>query len=348
MMRQSFLRRFTLCAVVALLSAACSGTGGGSSETSQASSTTAVTKSALPSTTTSPEAPTTSAPEPTPTTIEMTTTTVDPALLPDPAAMEQLVRDYCSSWPDVTRYLAENIEFADIPADGWIPAGVPREAGYVKETDEAVARGPSEVEAALAMTGFSTIDCGDPTVVSADWIAVPVSASRLDGSGEEGIWMFRIVDDKFQWQLIYGTDVDEVAAVSTEPDPVIASEARSFCTLFEGTFEGTGYQRDVQAIVDSMSDDPATHGIPHNLHNIGVSGVKSDVFWYPPAVIFTCGEITTNGRWSAVATMFVEPAVDLALIGFAVQHHVDGKIHRQYNQYTQVSGSGNWGLPLEE
>ena len=40
--------------------------------------------------------------------------------------------------------------------------------------------------------------------------------------------------------------------------------------------------------------------------------------------------------------------MDTAVIGFAVQQHVDGTIHRQYNQYTQTSGPGNWGLHLDD
>ena len=232
---------------------------------------------------------------PTTTTLPITTTTVDPARLPDPAVMEQLVRDYCLAWPDVVQYLAADIEFADVPADGWVPAGFPGELGFVQETDEATVRGRDDVDAALEATGFTKIDCGGPAVVSADWIALPVSASRVDGSGEECVWVLRIVDDRIGWHLAYGTNASVGSAASTEPNPVLVDEARRYCGSWEGAREGTGYRRDAQANLDAMSGDPAIHVIPSNLHFIGESGVGTDVRSYLNSDTVTCGNVTTNG-----------------------------------------------------
>ena len=279
------------------------------------------------------------------TTIEVTTTTVDPARLPEPAAMEQLVRDYCSAWPDVSGYLAEDVALVDVSAEGWSAPGVVGEMFcVVSEVDEGIVRGRSDTNVALSATGFSSIDCGGPAILSGDLIAVPVSASRQDGTGEEGIWVFRIVKNQIQWLLTYGTDVDQVSPAATAPNPTTATEARDFCALYEGT----GYARNSADVIAAMTEDPAIQHIPASLHCMGVPGIKIDVSAYFPDDVVGCGDIATNGQWSAQVSTIENSSIDLGLVGILVRQHVDGQIHRQYNQYTQTSGTGNWGFLLDD
>ncbi len=290
-------------------------------------------------------APTTAASETTTTTAAVTTT-VDPARLPDPVAMEQLVRSYYSAWPDVEGFLAEDVAFVDVPGDGWASQGT---GGgmfcYVQEVDEGIVHGRSDVVTALDAAGFSRIDYGGPSVISGDWIATPVSASRPDGTGEEGIWVLRIVNDRIGWQLNYATDTIQVSPAATEPDPAIETETCEFCALFEGA----GYARSASDVIAAMTDDPAIHNIPNSFHcGEGAEGVTADVGTYMRVDIIDCGAVTTNGQWSAQASTIENPAVNIGLVGILVRQHVDGKIHRQYNQYTQTSGGGKWGFQLDD
>ena len=323
--------------VVVLLLPACS------DSTDEAADTTLVPTTTAAATTTATAPATTAAP--TTTAVAATTTTVDPARLPDPVAMEQLVRDYCSEWPDVAGFLAEDVSFADVPGDGWVAPGAYGMFCYVQEVDEGIVLGRSDVTAALDATGLSEIDCGGPSVISGDWIAVPVSASRSDGTGEEGIWVLRIVDDEIGWQLNYATDTTQVSPAATGPDPVLETETRSYCALYEGT----GYDRSAPDVLAAMTDDPAIQHIPVSLHCMGVSSIKTDVDSYVRDDIIGCGAVTTNGQWSAQASTIENPPYNhLGLVGILVRQHIDGKIHRQYNQYTQTSGTGNWGLHLDD
>ncbi len=346
MMRPLSLRWLIPFTLVVLLLAACSDSSGEATDTTLAPTTTtaaATTTTTAPTTTAAPTT-TTTAP-PTTTTVAATTTTVDPARLPDPAAMEQLVRDYCSQWPDVAGFLAEDVGFAGVPGDGWVAPGAYGMNCYVEEVDEGIVLGRGDVAAALDATGLSNIDCGGPSVISGDWIAVPVSASRSDGTGEEGIWVLRIVDDEIGWQLNYATDTTQVSPAATGPDPVLETETRGFCALYEGT----GYGRSASDVLAAMTDDPAIHNIPHKLHCTGgAEGIKADVASYMRADIIGCGAVTTNGQWSAQASTIEHPPVNLGLVGILVRQHIDGKIHRQYNQYTQTSGTGNWGFHLDD
>ena len=215
----------------------------------------------------------------------------------------------------------------------------------MQEVDEGIVLGSSDVAAALDATGLSEIDCGGPRVISGDWIAFPVTASRSDGSGEEGIWVLRIVDDKVGWQLNYATDTTQVSSAATEPDSVIEAEARGFCSLYEGS----GYARSASDVIAAMTTDPAIHNIPHSLHCTGgADGIKTDVASYFRADIIGCGAVTTNGQWSAQASTIENPTINLGLVGILVRQHDNGKIHRQYNQYTQTSGTGNWGFHLHD
>jgi hypothetical protein len=128
-------------------------------------------------------------------------------------------------------------------------------------------------------------------------------------------------------------------------DPAIEAETRGFCALYEGT----GYVRSASDVIAAMTDDPAIHNIPHKLHCTGgANGIKADVDSYMRADIIGCGAVTTNGQWSAQASTIEHPPANLGLVGILVRQHIDGKIHRQYNQYTQTSGTGNWGFHLDD
>ena len=315
------MKRLTVLLIAAVtLAASCSS---GTTDT-----TTTATTTTMPSTTT-----------------VVVTTTVDPARLPDPVAMEQLVPDYCSAWPDVDGFLAEDVGFADVSGEGWVAPGPYGQFCWVAGVDEGIVLGSSDLAGALDATRLSEIDCGGPSVVSGDWIAFPVWASRSDGGGEEGIWVFRMVNDKVGWQLNYATDTTQVASAATEPDPVIDAEARGFC----GLYEGTGYARSAPDVIAAMTDDAAIHNIPHSVHCTGgVEGIKTDVGSYPRTDIIGCGAVTTNGQWSALASTIENPTFGLGLVGILVRQHENGKIHRQYNQYTQTSGTGNWGFHLDD
>ncbi|MEA2026291.1 MAG: hypothetical protein U9O18_06340 [Chloroflexota bacterium] len=257
-----------------------------------------------------------------------------------PAVYEQLARDYCSAWPVVAGFLSDDAGFAQVPGDG---LAVPDKGGFAKGISADVVQGYDAVVAALADTDLSTVDCGGPATVSGDWVAMPVSATRSDGSGTEGIWVFRIVKDQVQWHLAYGTEVADVAAASTEPDPALVTEARDFCAIVEGS----GYVRSADEFLAAMTDDPLVHNYPEGLYWTGVAEVRSIAPLYPPSDDIWCGsDITTNGLWSAELVTIDNPP--LSLVGMMVHHHIDGWIHSQFVHFTRTSGSASWGLPLDE
>lgn len=355
MMRSRSVRWIAALATLALLLAGCGASDDATADTAVSATTTVATTTTQQATTTGPPlprddpplivpAPTTTI-EATTTTAAATTTTVDPARLPDPVAMEQLVRDYCSAWPDIDGFLADDVGFADVSGEGWVAPGPYGQFCYVQEVDEGIVHGSNDVLAALDATGLSDIDCGGPSVISGDWIAFPVTASRSDGTGEEGIWVLRIVNNEVGWQLNYATDTTQVASVATELDPVIEAEARGFCALYQGT----EHARSASDVIAAMTDDPAIHNIPHSLHCTGgAEGIKADVAGYIRDDIIGCGDVTANGQWSAQASTIATPSFNLAVVGILVRQHDNGKIHRQYNQYTQTSGTGNWGFHLDD
>lgn len=266
--------------------------------------------------------------------------TGDEDLFAAPAVYEQLASDYCSAWPDVAGLLSEDAGFAAVSADS---LAVPDKGGFAKGISEDVVQGHDAVVTAVADIGFSAVDCGGPAVVSGDWVAMPVSASSTDGSGTTGIWILRIVKDKVQWHLAYGTDVDAATPASTEPDPVLATEAREFCAIVEGT----GYARDADEFLAAMTGDPLVHNIPEGLYWTGVDELRSMVTYYPSADEIWCGDdIATNGQWSAEPITIDNPGYYLSQVGMMIHHHVDGKINSQFAHFTRASGE-YWGLPLD-
>jgi hypothetical protein len=253
---------------------------------------------------------------------------------------EKIARDYCSSWPDVAGLLSEDANFVDVPADGLT---IPDKPGFIKGLSEDVVHGRDAVVAVVADTRFSTVDCGGPATVSGDWVALPVSASTSDGSGEEGIWIFRIVKDKIQWHLTYGTGVDEVTPAPAEPDSMLAAEARDFCAIIEGT----KYHRDADEFLAAVTDDPAVHTYTEGFYWTGVDEVRSMVKYYTFYDDIWCGDaITTNGQWSAEPITVDHPSA--SQVGMMVHSHIDGKIRRQFVHFTRTRGPGPWGLPLDE
>jgi hypothetical protein len=259
-----------------------------------------------------------------------------------PAVYEQKARDYCSSWPDVAGLLSEDANFADVSGDG---LAVPDKSGFSKGLSEDIIQGRDAVVGAVAETGLSTVDCGDPAIVSGDWVALPVSASRSDGSGTEGIWIFRIVRDKVQWHIAYGTETDEVTPAPAESDSVLAAEARDFCAIVEGT----GYVRDADEFLAAMTEYPLVHTYPEGFYWTGVDEVRTIAPLYPTSDDIWCGDdIATNGQWSAEPITIDNPSHNLSLVGMMVHHHIDGKIHSQFVHFTRTSGSAQWGLPLDE
>ena len=319
-----------LLAALVMLTASCSSDGNDTTTTAveAASATT-------PSTTT-----TTTLPSTTTTTEPTTTTTTVEDLFAAPAVYEAIARDYCSSWPDVAGLLSDDANFIDVPIDG---LAIPDKTGFSKGLSEDVVQGHDAVVVAVADTRFSTVDCGGPATVSGDWVALPFSALTSDGSGEEGIWLFRIVKDNIQWHFTYGTGADEVTPAPAEPDSVLAAEARDFCAIIEGT----GYARDADEFLAAMTDDPAVHNNPEGLYWTGADEVRSMVNYYPSNDDIWCGDaITTNGQWSAEPITIDHP--DVSQVGMMIHNHIDGKIHRQFAHFTRTSGFAPWGLPLDE
>ncbi len=136
-----------------------------------------------------------------------------------------------------------------------------------------------------------------------------------------------------------------MSPAATAPDPAIEAETRDFCALFEGS----GYARSPSDVIAAMTDDPAIHNIPNSLHCTGgADGIKAEVDSYLGSDIIDCGAVTTNGQWSAQAATIENPPLNLGLVGILVRQHIDGRIHRQYAQYTQTSGAGNWGIHLDD
>jgi len=257
---------------------------------------------------------------------------IDAPPFPPPEEVESAAQAYCAAWPDVSEQLDGDSFYAAVSDGGW------------DETTDRVVAGHEAVMAALAATSFITIDCGGPAAVAGDWIALPVSASRADGSGEEGIWVLRLPDGRITWHLTYGTAVDVVAPAPTGVDPVIDAESRAYCDLFAGTGD-----RDTDAILDAMTDDPGIHSLTSDLHYPGVAGVKRNMTQVMDSDIIVCGEIgTTHGQWSAGGSTVDNSEFTFFIVGMNVMQHIDGKIHRQYAHFSQLSGPGGWGLPVDD
>jgi hypothetical protein len=271
------------------------------------------------------------------------TTTMDPDLFPPPSELEGAVREFCAAWPAIGDHLADDVQLAHVPESGWVPAGEPTSTGLVLQEDEAIQRGHAAVVAALAATQFTSIDCGSPAAVFADWVAIPVVASQADGSGEEGLWVSRVVDGQIVWHLMLGTGTDNPAPASPETDASVLAEARAFCALIEGW--GV---RDAEAVLAAMTDDPAAHNLVNNLHYLGTDGVEVMVSWYRPSDVITCHEAaTTSGSWSATSIEIQNPPADITVVGLTIQQHAADGILRQYFGVTQTSGPGGWGARLD-
>lgn len=315
--------------VMALLVIAC----GSSDGQADAASAAATTEAPTPATT---AAPTTTTTAPATTTEPPTTTTTralgdTEGLFATPEVMEDLAMIYCSSWPVVGEWLSAEPRFVAVPADGWDP-----------ERDQTV-KGLDEVVPALAATEVDAVECATPGLISGDWIVLPVSASRPDGSGQEGMWALRITKSgAVEWHLAYMTEVEQVSPATHEPDPVLAAEARDFCAIVEGK-----KSRDADKVLAAMTGDPAAHNIGNEFAYIGTDGIREMIRWYPRALMITCEEPTlTHGEWSAAGSTLSEDPI--FLVGATIQQHIDGKIHRQYFHWTQTSGRATWGLRLSD
>ena len=238
---------------------------------------------------------------------------------------------YCSSWPAVGDRLSTDPRFVAVPPDGWVP-----------ERDQAV-EGHDDVVATIARIGSAAVECGTPGLISGDWIALPVSVSRPDGSGQEGMWALRFTKSgSVEWHLAYMTEVEDVSPATHESDPVLAAEARAFCAIVEGK-----KPRDADEVLAAMTDDPAAHNIGNGFNYVGADGLREMIRWYPRALTITCEEPTlTHGQWSAAGSTLSEDPI--FLVGLTIQQHHDGKIHRQYFHWTQTSGRPTWGLRLSD
>jgi hypothetical protein len=259
-----------------------------------------------------------------------TTTVTAPYEIPPPEVIEQHARAYCASWPAVGPLLSEDASIATIFSDD---EGEPAEP----------IQGHSAVLQALDGLELVAIECGGPASVAGDWIAIPVSAYRDDGSGIEGIWVFRAGNERISWHLSFGTEVDEVSAVPTEIDPLIEAESETYCQLFVEPSE-----RGLENILSAMTDDPAIHAIPLGYHYSGIDGVRLNMTQILSSDRIGClSDGTTNGAWSAGGSWMRNPEIDLELIGINVMLHRDGLIHRHFVQMTQLTGIGRWGLRID-
>jgi hypothetical protein len=270
------------------------------------------------------------------TTVQTTTGTTERPKepeLPLPAAVEQHAQAYCASWPAIDGLLSEDATFATVSSDGWNA-----------DTDQVI-RGRSAVSAALAE--FSAVECGELTTIAGDWIALPISAHRTDGTGLEGIWVLRAGNELISWHLSFATETEPVSSPPTEIDQVIEAESRAYCEIFEIPDE-----RGVETVLSLMSDDPAMYAIPLGYDYAGVEGVTLFMSQTLRSDVITCLEGSiTNGMWSAGGSTLENPEIGLSLIGMNVMLHTDGRIHQHFANFTQVTGSttfGLWGLPLED
>ncbi len=258
-----------------------------------------------------------------------------------PADYEDVARLYCAAWPEIGELVVDDAIYARVPEDGWV---MPDWVGSQSLPDE-VPQGRADVVAAVAETEISEVRCGDPALVFGDWIALPVSTSSLDGPGEVGMWVFRIVDGKVQWHLAYGNPAADTARDEAEPNQVLQAEAREFC----GVLEGAGFERDADEFLAAMTSDPAVANIPEGLFWTGTDAVRKMVPAWTPSDVIWCGdEIITNGEWSAEAVRSDNPSFGLTIVGIVVHRHQDGNIHRKFNHFTRARGSLPFGLPIED
>ena len=262
-------------------------------------------------------------------------------LFESPASYEAVARTYCEAWPEVDGVVRPDAWFAHVPGDGFEMPNL----GGSQPPPDAVVQGSDAVAAAAAALEYDVVDCSQPALVYADWVALPVSAVGSDGVADQGIWVLRLVDDQVHWHLIYGNEVESDGSAVVEPNSALVSEAREFCSIIEGA----GFARDPDAFLAAMTSNPAVHNNPEGLYWTGAEAVGEMVDLYPPTDDIWCGDdIITNGEWSAEAVRIDNPPFDLTNVGVMVHRHVDGKIHRQFAHFTRASGTVDWGLPLED
>lgn len=262
-------------------------------------------------------------------------------LFESPVRYEAVAREYCQAWPEVARVVRPDASLAHVPEDGFEMPNL----GGSQPLPDVVVQGADAVVIAAAALEYDAVDCSQPALVYADWVALPVSAVGSDGFADKGIWVLRVVDDQVHWHLIYGNEVESDGSAAVEPNPALVSEAREFCSIIEGT----GFARDADAFLAAMTTDPAVHNNPEGFYWTGAEAVGGMVDLYPSTDDIWCGDdVITNGEWSAEAVRIDNPPVDLTNVGIMVHRHVDGKIHRQFAHFTRASGTLNWGLPLED
>ncbi len=319
------LTRVVIVVVLVLLASSCSAPTDTNPATTGAPRSTLTSTSTMV-TTTSPAAPTSSEPAPSSTS---STEAPAPYEFPDPQVIEERALVYCSSWPDFEDFLADDVALAAVTAAGWD-----------EDTDELV-HGRDAVVAAL--TEFTAVDCGGPVAVAGDWAAIPVSASRADGSGIEGIWVLKAGTELINWHLSYATGVNVVSPAPTEIDPIVSEVGNAFGELMLDTDDRTA-----DNVLALMSDDPAMHDITMGFHYVGVDNVRVSMSQVASSDSITLLESeTTNGTWAARGSRIVNLAFDFEMVGMNVLLIVDGKVHRQFVQFTQLSGWQRWALPAD-
>ncbi len=257
-----------------------------------------------------------------------------------------VARAYCEAWPTVGSLLTDDAHFAEVPPAG-LPDGLvtPEGVFWTPGLSTDITDGIAETAGAVLKLD-SHVQCGDSVAVSGDWVAMPFTSvgPLLTPPVIQGIWLLRVVGGEVQWHLSYGSIVGEGEDFGPVDDPVIAAEAREFCSIVEGS----GYVRSASELLGSMTEDPAVFNIPEGLYWPGVTNVESMVQYYPPELEIGCGDdVVTSGDWSAQPIFENAPIISLSQVGMWVYHHQNGKIHRQFAHNTRISGQG-WGLPLED
>ncbi len=251
-------------------------------------------------------------------------------------------RQYCEAWPDVATLLADDVTYAEVPADG---LSVPDGDSYDRGLSEDLITGSAAVLAALDSTEQPQVECSEAVTVSGDWVAVPYTAtSAEDGAQHQGIWVLRITGEGIHWHLAYSTSTVNGEEVASFDDPVVAAEARDYCAIVEGF----GKVRDQSEVLAAMTDDPGVVNLPEGFYFLGTAEVEAMVRLYPPELRIQCSDdIVTSGGWSAHPALLEASSIGMKQVGMWVYAHRDGRIHRQFAHYTRASGRGA-GLPWED